>query len=339
MTRFELPHGFREGDFVLVSEPGPTRGLGRIEDFVDMKGEPFVRIRLASRVLALSEELARRSLTPPMALEDAEAMLDRLTFRSAKGDERPKDDQHITSIKTLSKGSWIEIEQRLATLYASRWKPTYGGKRMLVMYEMTLMPILAHALGRDEKALTEDIRKGKPVFSATDERPEVPVPGAPDAAPIRGLEALYQFDLDGEVWIGERVDWHADSNNGLARLEVAPGRWHSYRRLHEDDEEPIELLLVHDSALRDVAAAQWRKAAQVTSVIGSGQVDVVDRTALADADTMDRVRYLSGVNAYGGHAMCVATTDGWDGPLPVFVSPPHGAPTMIRIPLCDDEDL
>jgi hypothetical protein len=303
-----------------------------------MQGTTMVRVHVGGRGMLLTEENARR-LEPAMRRADATAMLDRLAKSDASPDDRGPDDQHIASIKAVSKGSWSDIERRLAVLYASPYKPTFGDQRMLTSFESVLLPMIAHALGRGESEVREQVRAGKPVFAATAERPPVPRANvAPDAAPLEALEALYELDLDGEIWIGERPDWHDVADNGLARLSVAAGRWHSYRRLHEEDDEPVELLLVHESALARAKspATQWRSAAGIASVVSSGSVNIVDRTALGDEDTMDRVRYLGGVNAYGGHALCVAT-EGWDGPLPVFVSPPGGLTTMLRIPLVDED--
>src|SRR5688572_6347922 len=97
---FALPHGLRAGDFVLVSDAGPARGLGQIEDFTDARGTKLVRVRIGGRVLGLTEKAAQR-LERPMPREEATAILERLTKSSARPDERGPDDQHITSIKTV----------------------------------------------------------------------------------------------------------------------------------------------------------------------------------------------------------------------------------------------
>lgn len=335
---FPLPHGLRIGDFTVVTDAGPARGLGQIEDFSDARGGKVVRVRVGGRVLGLTEKAAQR-LERPMTREEATAILERLATSSARPDERGPDDQHITSIKTVSKGSWRDIEQRLAVLYASPWRLTFGDQRTIVMFESVLLPMLAHALGRDEIAVREQVRAGKPAFTSHDERPPAARILAPESPALDGFESLFALDLDGQIWIGERPDWHTDRDSGLARLDVLPGRWLSYRRYEDDeDNEPIELLLVHESVRANAPATQWRSAAGIASVVGSGSINVVDRTALADEDTMDRVRYLGGVNAYGGHALSVAT-EGWSGPLPVFVSPPSGPTTMVKIPLVDEEEL
>jgi hypothetical protein len=331
---FALPHGLRLGDFVVVTDAGPARGLGQLDELVDMRGEPFVRVRTGGRSLMLSAEAAAR-LEKPLSRDDAAALL-ALASAPAATDERPVDDQHITSTKTVSKGTWTEIAKRLAVLYASPWKLSFGGQRMIAMFESVLVPMIAHAMGRDETELLTELRADKPVFSASKERPVVR-PKPPPAAPaLEGWNSLFSLELDGEIWIGERPDWHAEKDNGLARLDVTRGRWHSYERVDEEEDEVVDLLLVHESALREVRAAKWRSASEIASVVGSGAVNFVDATALGDEDTMDRVRYLGGTQVYGGRALCV-DTNGWDGPLPVLVSPPSGPTTMIRIPLRDDE--
>jgi len=345
MIGFALPNGLKLGDFVLLAEPDGLRGLGQLAEFVEARDEA-IRLRIGfvrtGRSVFLREDAAG-SLGLPMLVEEASPLLEALSRDDAAPDERGFEDQFVESIKTLARGSWQDVQRRLARLYASPWKPAFGDLRMIDMYEEALVPILAYALGRTHASMVEQLRSGKPVFAAKKLRPAASSPPArPKTPALQGYETLFSFEVTGELWLGEAPDWHDRADSGLVRLAVAPGRWGAYR-LHRDadDSEPsIELLLVHASRdamnARIVTTAPWRTAGEITQTKGSGRICVLDRVALADPWTMDRLRYLGGVRAYGGHAICVAT-DGWRGPLPVRVSPQLGPASMIRVRLRDDD--
>src|SRR5689334_20871099 len=119
MGHLAFPHGLKLGDFALVSQPGPVRGLARLVEFADHHGHR-VRVEFPGQLTAaVLDAVGVSALEPPMSQSDAAKLLAALTAGDAPPDERPSDARYVTSIKTLSRGTWREMQQRLATLYAS----------------------------------------------------------------------------------------------------------------------------------------------------------------------------------------------------------------------------
>jgi hypothetical protein len=267
--RFALPNGLKLGDYVLVSAPGSLRGLGRLKEFVEVGGKTLLKVEFPEQFISLLIEPSGTGvLEPPMPSARAGELLLAFDARTVQPDERPSDDQLVTAVKTVSRGSWGDVQQRLAVLYASPWKPSFGESRTIEQFERALIPILAHALGRDYAALVTEIRRGKPVFSATEPRPPAPPRPEPPRSPaLAGYESLFPFEIGDTLLIGERLDWHdRPDHGGLATVRVTAGFWYAYERHAVGDEDTIvEFLLIHSSRLeeraRAIASAQWKEGA------------------------------------------------------------------------------
>ena len=260
--------------------------------------------------------------TLPLTAAEAAALVAAFSSpASATPDERAYEQQVIDTMKAVARGSWQDVQAALSRLYAFAWKPAFGQLRLMDHCEGTLLPALAKALGRDEDALRDELREGKLAFASREPRPPAPFVEPPLSPPLdleEEYEGLFPIAVTGELAFCESPG----APERLARITVTPGTWHSYARRADDS---TELYLVHERTLADGAAtlaeAYWTKAGEIVSTVGTGMINILDRAALADTWTLDRMLYLPGEREHRGRAMSIGT-EGWKGPLPIFVAGP-----------------
>lgn len=320
-----LPDGLKAGDHVLLSEPFGPRGLGVLRGTVERDGQTWFEIVLehdaGKRVFVRTDHAD--TLGAPMGETEAKSIVAAFSApESLVPDHRDFEQQTIETMKALARGSWSEIQQALSRLYAFAWKPAFGQHRFMDLCEKLLVPVLAHALGREYDALVEELRAGKPAFAATTPRPAPPFDEPPACPPLDldELEGLFPLTVTGELAFFDTPGAPERPNDHVARIAVLPGTWHSYARRADGGEE---LFLLHESRLAEggaaLVASPWYRAAELVRTVGAGMIHVMDRAAREDTWTLDRMLYLPGEHEHRGRALTIGT-EGWAGPLPIFAA-------------------
>ncbi|MEM9694159.1 MAG: hypothetical protein AAGA56_16540 [Myxococcota bacterium] len=270
---------------------------------------------------------ADEALRRPMDKATAESAWNELK-KPAKPDERRREDRYFDNMRTMVKGTTQEQLTRLRIMYNSPFKPSFGERRMIHLYETLLFSELAHVLGREVDDLRAEM-KTRPVFrtEAKDRplEPERPEP-EPEGRKIGGYELLGSFEVEAGLVVADpiRVGTSADEEPGFNfRVAAASGKWFGY--VAEDDEMGrIGILIaVHSSKLAMMTKrglSELRKRATVSAKVrvDGGQIAVLDQAVRDEENYEDEMLFRTRMGTVLGRG-CTSESGFGDGTYPVSV--------------------
>lgn len=323
-----------ELNWVVVTAPGPTRGLGRIASQGD---SATIVVEGNGWRLGLPRDQIQASTRPLLNAAQAEARLTELSKPSAAPTAH-RVEQHIRFTKTISKGTDDEVIALLRQLYARPHALTFGDRKMLDMLEQRIVPELAHVLGRVSAAIVESVRSHHAVSSATSAPPEEttwPGKGTPDGVPpLKGLDPLGVVEFKKRLLIGQRLDRYAEPDAGIVAVDVQPGTWNAWLQHNPDDDESIDALVL----MRAGAESRWPLQLREVGVVHPWQLapqadlQVIDDESVSEERVIDAARYLGGTNVYWRRAVTVSNGDGWPQDISILSSAePSGALDVVVV--------
>ncbi len=283
---------FRPGDVAVY----PSQGLVRVEGQEDIGGKPFLKVTVPHSGTTIGVPVAKihELLRDPVSRAEAERLL---TILRA-GDGEPPDDRawpyrFRDFQRTLVKGSFHDQVRALHRLYRTKFKLSFGERRLIMTFEDAILGELAHVVGGTKDALVAELHGMHPAFlaSAPARPPEQPITRPTPKPPIKLAkhEYLGEFTVaDGRLVVGEFTESSGDSPTDAKERSsfvspAVPGTWYAFV---QGDDEVEALIAVHrDHA--DNFKKLAKSAAPLSRVIVEG-----GRMTMLDAAVRDDPKYV-----------------------------------------------
>lgn len=324
------------GDIVAYA----GQGLAEVQGLVEHRGAPMLSLKLlaSGATVGIPPASVHKVVRPLLPRSEAERFV--ATLRSTDVEPDDRHGAYLTRdlMRVLAKGTFAEQVAMLHRLYGSRYKPSYGDRRRLAFLEVVIVPELAHVLGLDADALTQDLHAAHHAFDAgAPERPDEPPLERPSySSPIAmpGLDYIGPFDVQSrELVIGEWTestsDQPADVSPRYCTIVAAhPGTWHAFLQLDEDD--LIGLVAVHADAVRDIETLSHDAADVAVLMVHGGAMAIIDRAVRDDPTYVDAARFPLFLNDVTEGRGCHCATGG-DGAFVVRTATREGAAVFVTV--------
>lgn len=142
----------------LVAKLLNNSGVVQVEGTEERDGQELVRLTGRGDItLRLPLDETARLLRPPVSKDQAEQWLATLREAETVTDERPFVERYPEYEAILAEGASDELVDALRRLYASRYAPARGDKRLISLYEQIAVGEIAHVLDLAEADLIEEL--------------------------------------------------------------------------------------------------------------------------------------------------------------------------------------
>lgn len=142
----------------LVAKLLNNSGVVQVEDTEERDGQEFVKLSGRGDItLRLPLEETARLLRPPVPKDQAKRWLATLRNAETVADERPFSQRYPEYEAVLAEGASDELVDTLRRLYASRYAPARGDKRLISLYEQIAVGEIVHVLDLAEADLVEEL--------------------------------------------------------------------------------------------------------------------------------------------------------------------------------------
>ncbi|MBN2360302.1 MAG: hypothetical protein JXR83_12690 [Deltaproteobacteria bacterium] len=287
---------FVVGDILVY----PAQGLMKFEGTEERQGEIFLRLKTVDGRMTIgvpmdrAQELVRR----PVPRAEAERLLGVLRDRTGQPDERPAAYRLRDGQRTLVRGSFEEQVRGLQRWYLTRFRLSFGERKLIGTFETATVDELAHVLGLDKQALIDELHGSCPGFAENapvrpSEPPlERPTPKSP--IELNEHEYLGEFQVTGGLivvgeWTQSTGNQRADAKERSSFLAPAlNGTWHAFIKGGDDANGLVAVHGDHVQKFKKVAQ-EARELSRV--VVEGGGMTMVDGAVRDDSAYIDEAMF------------------------------------------------
>lgn len=342
---------YESGQLVIF----PGQGIVRIGERTERDGKTYVALKHATMGIYVPAEGLAQAVRRPMPEAEAKKLLAVLRSRDGEADSRHFAYRYRDAMRALVKGTAEQQAGVLHGFYLSKFKGSFGERKLISTLESVLLGELVLAtstpatLEDAEKkvdALSQQLHAELPLFSETaPERPKDPPlerPQVEDPFSLPETDYLGTFTVSSgkiaagdPVTVGAAVAGPAD-RAGYVLLDAVDGKWHAY--VHVTDDGAAMLFAFADPSVTGGASPVPSRNQIGRLWVDSGQMTILDGAKRSDEETRDATSFPLFSETLVLDRGCLSPSGGGDGNYPVFATLHEGKAIWLGVDFFAEAD-